>query len=64
MKASELINHLNKLITKHGDLEVMKPDEEFGGHYSISKPKMCNSEKPFTFDNGKEKFVSKKIFEV
>lgn len=64
MKASELVKHLNKLIKKHGDLEVMNVDLEYGGHYPTPKPKICNSEELFTFGGNGEKFVSKKIFQV
>lgn len=64
MKASELVKHLNKLIKQHGDIDVMKYDNEYGGHYPTPKPKYCDSEETFSFDNKKDKFVSKKIIQL
>ena len=61
MKASELIKHLNKLINKHGDIEVMITDNEFGDHYPVSKPKYCDSKKTFSFDDGNIKSTPEKI---
>lgn len=36
MRASELKNLLGKIITDHGDIDIMLPDEERGGHRNVA----------------------------
>lgn len=61
MKANELIKSLEKLIKKHGNLEIMVYNTEYGGHDVISSPKVGMSEEGFTY-NYKNNYVPKKIF--